>query len=359
MWRGLKRAPRQPPRLVFAYRYGIAGGVSTQLVNRFQAFSDAFDVHVLFTEDLGMVASFPQGRAQATPTPAARVQALRRLRPDILAVVDDPDYVQAWREAGRPGRCVLEVHSTYTSGLAYLDHPETLAGVDRIICVSDYLHDMLVRRGVDCIAPIHVVPNCLDERWTAPATAAPTPGPRVVWVGKVDGHKRWRSAAEIMARATRAARAIGLDARPLLVGGHSTNGTELRALTVRLADSPELALASWWPRVDYDLMPQMYSAVGAGGGVLVSASADESFGMAVAEALVRGCPVVAPRVGALPALLPEEALYDPRDLADGAARATRAMLDRDVRARMLGTAEEVRALTDPATALAAYRRALG
>jgi len=353
------RAPWRRPRLVFAYRYGIAGGVSTQLLNRFAAFAGAFDIHVLFSEDMGMVTAFPTGRAEATPSREARTAAIRRLEPDIFVSIDDPEFLRAWRAAGRPGRCVLEVHTTYASGLAYLDTPAALEGVDLIVTVSDYMRRLLADRGLGKqVAPIRVVPNCLDERWRVPDPSTPTPGPRLLWVGKVDAHKRWRSATEIIARSTRELRAAGSDARPVLIGGHSTSSAELRGLTARLRDSPELALAAWWPKVDYELMPSVFSSVAAGGGVVVSASADESFGMSVAEALVCNCPVIAPRVGGLPELLPAEALYEPGDLADGAARATRAVVDPDYRARLLSTVEQVRSATDPRAAYAAYRKAL-
>jgi glycosyltransferase involved in cell wall biosynthesis len=354
----VSRWPWRRPRLVFAYGQGIAGGVSTQLVNRYAEFSSAFDVSVLFTHDLGMGAAFPAGRARVTPDDETRAQAIRELHPDIFAVIDDPDYLRAWRAAGRPGRCVVEVHTTYPAALTYLDDPELLDGVDRIICVSDYVRGLLLERGVQRLAPIHVVPNCLDDMWRAELAVPPTEGPAILWVGRVNGHKRWRSAVEVLAEGTRRVRAAGRDARPVLIGGHTTSATELRGLTSRLGDSPELELATWWPRVDYPLMPGVLSAVAGGGGVLVSATRDESFGMAIAEALLRGCPVVAPRVGALPELLPDVALYPPGDLLAAADQVARAVLDPGLRAELLSTVDAVRELTRPATALAAYRAAL-
>ncbi len=62
---------------------------------------------------------------------------------------------------------------------------------------------------------------------------------------------------------------------------------------------------------------------GRGGGARAVALADETFGLAAAEAMAAGLPVVASRVGALPELLGGDALVppgDPRALAEAIGR---------------------------------------
>jgi glycosyltransferase involved in cell wall biosynthesis len=77
---------------------------------------------------------------------------------------------------------------------------------------------------------------------------------------------------------------------------------------------------------------------------LVPSRSAESFGLAAAEALVAGLPVVGSRVGALPELLGEEALVPPGDAGAMASAITRLAGDRETAGRGL---ERVRALCAP------------
>jgi glycosyltransferase involved in cell wall biosynthesis len=77
---------------------------------------------------------------------------------------------------------------------------------------------------------------------------------------------------------------------------------------------------------------------------LVPSRSAESFGLAAAEALAAGLPVVGSRVGALPELLGEEALVPPGDVGALASAITRLAGDREAAGRGL---ERVRALCAP------------
>jgi glycosyltransferase involved in cell wall biosynthesis len=77
---------------------------------------------------------------------------------------------------------------------------------------------------------------------------------------------------------------------------------------------------------------------------LVPSRSAESFGLAAAEALAAGLPVVGSRVGALPELLGEEALVPPGDAGALASAITRLAGDRGAAGRGL---ERVRALCAP------------
>ncbi|MBX6752317.1 MAG: glycosyltransferase family 4 protein, partial [Micromonosporaceae bacterium] len=340
------------PRIAFCYRYGLLGGVSAQLLNRYPYLSREYDVTILYESDYGMATRFPAGVARVTPTEASIVAALREIKPDITVVIDSPIFLDAWRNAGAPGRLVLEVHTT-TANLTYLHHRDQLEGVAHIVTVSSYMEKLLGMYGLAGLAPITVVPNCLDDRWRQPAPAEQLDGAPVLWVGKLDGHKRWRRALDIMDDL--ASTVSDVRVLPIVVGGLTANNTEVEALTTRLASSPGLANAVWLPRVEYDRMPALYTSAGLSGGVHLCTTSNESFGMAVAESLVCGCPVVAPAVGALPELLPSAALYRPGDWAEAREKARRALSDTAYREELLSTADRVRELTTPKRVLDAYR----
>jgi glycosyltransferase involved in cell wall biosynthesis len=339
------------PRIVFCYRYGLLGGVSAQLLNRFPYLSREFDVAVVYEQDHGMASRFPAGVATVAPSGESQRAAISDARPDITVVIDSPGFFDAWRAAGSPGRLVLEVHTT-TANLGYLRRRDELAGVSHIVTVSSYMEELLVRYRLHDLAPITVVPNCLDERWREPVSPPLLDAKPVIWVGKLDGHKRWRTAVDLIDLLSET---CDLSVMPVLVGGLTSPESEVQALTARLARSTGLSRGVWWPRVEYDRMPALYSAVGFNGGVHLCTSVNESFGMAVAESVVRGCPVVAPAVGALPELLPSAALFEPGEWKSARDKAHRAMVDMAFRDELLSSADDVRQLTSPERVLDAYR----
>ncbi|WP_203972291.1 glycosyltransferase family 4 protein [Planotetraspora silvatica] len=339
------------PRIVFCYRYGLLGGVSAQLLNRYPYLSREFDVRIVYERDHGMVSRFPAGVASEARTPEAMETALRDARADITVVMDSPRFIDAWRAVGAPGKLVLEVHTT-TANLVYLKHRDQFDGLSHIVTVSSYMERLLGEYGLSGLAPITIVPNCLDDRWRVPSSPVPLDGKPVVWVGKLDGHKRWRTAVDLVDQLSEAPDVTLL---PIFVGGLTSPERELHAITTRLAGSKGLAHAVWWPKVEYDLMPSLYTSVGFNGGVHLSTTVNESFGMAVAESVIRGCPVVAPAVGALPELLPEAALYEPGDWKSAREKAHRAMVDPSFREELLSSADHLRTLTDPERAADIYR----
>lgn len=82
----------------------------------------------------------------------------------------------------------------------------------------------------------------------------------------------------------------------------------------------------------------------AGADLFVLATLQETYGMAVAEALARGLPVVSTTTGAIPALVGEDAgLLVPTGNAEALAEAlTRVIADADLRARLTAGAQRVR-----------------
>ena len=342
------------PKIMFCYRYGLLGGISAQLLNRFPYLSRHYDIAIVFEQDRGMVSRFPAGVAQVAPTPGDRVAAIRHAAPDVTVVIDSPGFIEAWRDAGSPGRLVLEVHTT-TSNVTYLRRRDLFTEVAHFVTVSSYMEQMLRRADLQSVAPITVVPNCLDDRWRQSHAPLDLDGSPIVWVGKLDAHKRWRTATDLIDQLAdpRDPRVI-----PIIIGGLTAPESEVNALSTKLATSTGLANAVWWPWVEYDRMPSVYAAVGHNDGVHLCTTVNESFGMAVAESLLQGCPVIAPAVGALPELLPAEALFQPGDWADARVKARRALTDADYRVQLQSTVGVVRELTAPETMVTQFQQVI-
>jgi glycosyltransferase involved in cell wall biosynthesis len=343
---------RQRRRVVFAYRYGLLGGVSAQLLNRYPWFSSEFDVHILYEHDHGMTRRFPPGVAEVAAEPEAMEAALRRHDPDVLFVIDSPAFIEAWTRTGRPGKLVVEVHTT-TANRGYLAELDDSHGIAAFVTVSDYMRERLTVAGMFRLAPIFVVPNCLDSRWFQRPESSQLERQCLMWVGKIDSHKRWRAATDVIDEVL-AGSVDGVDS--LFVGGYTAPAGSISDFLRRLHSSPFLRRSTWWPYVAYERMPAIYGAVGSSGGGLLMTTRDESFGMAAAEAVLMGCPVIAPRVGALPEILPEESLYDPGDWQEVSEKGRRLLADPVWRETLAtATRSKVMEIVHPKNALASFR----
>jgi len=342
------------PRVVFAYRYAILGGVSVQLMNRHALLAEHFDVRYLFEEDHGMVAELPSGSAEVAASADSRVSALRSLDPDILVVIDSPSIFRAWAESGCNGRVVAEVHTT-TANLSWVDSVNAAVEIDSVLTPSEYMRDRLVGSQLAKRASVQVIPNCLAPAWFAEPVSIDVGVRPLAWVGKLDGHKRFRLAIDI---ADRVVGRVGNGVVPVFIGGYTAREVQARSLLDAVGSRATLQEARWWPWVDHRRMPGVLASVATSGGGMLSTTMNESFGMSVAEALVVGCPVVAPRVGALPELLPEEALYAADDAGAAVEIVSQMYSDKGFRSYLIESAGTVRERVRPEHAVGALVAAL-
>ncbi len=155
------------PKVLFAYRFGVLGGVATQLINRYAAFSSRYDVRVLFEQDDGVTGHFPPGSAVALADAAERVEYLRETAPDLIVIIDAPSIIKDWQQAGRGGAAVVEVHTT-TANFAYLSRLDVDAGISGIVTVSEYMAGLVRETAIGSNVPVRIVSNCLDDRWFQP-----------------------------------------------------------------------------------------------------------------------------------------------------------------------------------------------
>jgi glycosyltransferase involved in cell wall biosynthesis len=180
---------------------------------------------------------------------------------------------------------------------------------ERVICVSNFTRDdVCARYGVDRDRT-RVVPN-------APAlpagSAMPPAGRYLLYAGDLRPKKNLLR----MVRAWRRLRGEGLEQRLVLAGRDFGVGAELRAA----AGTEPLEMPGFVDDNGLDALMR-------GADALVHPSLYEGFGMAVVEAMVRGCPTILARATALPETGGDAAAYfEPRD-EDDIARAIRGVVD--------------------------------
>lgn len=279
-------------KVLYAYRYGIVGGVSTQLLLRQEALiKKGMGCQLFFSQDNGLrqVLTHRQGiHFGADITLKALV---RRERFDAVVVIDSPELLAyATGPMWRRNPVYLDVHTTTSNGLAYLQDVDIskLAG----IMVPTRYSAALVSKCIGGKFP-DVVPNILNTEvfWAAKKTPCPAQvvEREFIWVGKLDNHKNWRLALVY----SRMLHDLLGPVKLHVVGGFTAPDDRAESffqLAYRLGISDRL---NWVDRIENTRLADLYRRCAASGGAMLVTSRDESFGMAAAEALLCGCPLIA------------------------------------------------------------------
>jgi glycosyltransferase involved in cell wall biosynthesis len=211
--------------------------------------------------------------------------------------------------------------------------------------------------------PVRVVPNPLREEFVAapPPFPAPPPRPVIAWIGRLDDHKNWRGFVEIAGLLGR--RGAGHEAwiigKPIEADGPAR-------LLEAAREEKVLRRLRWFGALPYGRIPTFLDAVRESGGVVVSTSRGESFGLTIAEAMARRCAVAAPDHSAFPEFVEPGktgSLFTPGSATSAADRIQELLADAGLRAALGGRAREsvlARFAPEPALAvLAAELRRLG
>ncbi|UYG06027.1 glycosyltransferase family 4 protein [Halomonas sp. M4R1S46] len=281
-------------KVLYAYRYGIIGGVSTQLLLRQRALeTTGHEACLFFSQDNGLGQVLNNQSQVMFGSQLSFQKLVRRGRFDAVVVIDSPELLAA--ASGplfRKNPVYLDVHTTTDAGLSYLLDLDAkyLAGV----MVPTSYSARLVRERLGEPADIQVVPNILNTEVFHPDVEGNQLGGRpaareFVWVGKLDDHKNWRLA---LVYAGMLKDLLG-NIRLHVVGGYTAppkRAEEFFDLAFRLGVSDSV---SWLDRVENTTLAGLYKRCAVSGGAMLVTSRDESFGMAAAESLLCGCPLIA------------------------------------------------------------------
>lgn len=198
---------------------------------------------------------------------------------------------------------------------------------DVVVGCSRWMAMHLKRYGVKALH----VHNAIDyERFSSAASKSrERDAPIIISVARFERVKGLdtlvRAAAEVVKSRS--------DAKFILIGGGSLRD-DLEALATRLGIGKHIELLDYSPEVDKIL---------ASSTIAVLPSIYEPFGMAAAEALAAGKPVIASRIGGLREIVIDGVngfLFTPGDHRELADKILRLLEDRDLRLRMAETARE-------------------
>jgi glycosyltransferase involved in cell wall biosynthesis len=280
-------------KFLYAYRYGIVGGVSTQLLLRQRAMcQQGHQCDLFFSQDNGLAGVLSGRQGVYFGADHSYRSLVRQGAYDHVVVIDTPELLsQSFPAWWQPSRQVwLDVHTTTTNGLAYLNHLDArrLAGV----MVPTHYSASLVAKRLPGITP-HVLPNVLDLE-AFPLSSehehedAAVGVRHFIWVGKLDAHKNWRLA---LIYAHMLKELFG-SVQFTMVGGYTASTETGEALFALAGKLGLLDTLRWIDRIDNQALAALYRQCGDSGGAMLVTSRDESFGMAAAEALMCGCPLI-------------------------------------------------------------------
>lgn len=199
--------------------------------------------------------------------------------------------------------------------------PRAARSAERVICVSRFTADDVIRRyGVD-EAKVRVIPNAPS----LPVGSAPVPEgtPYLLAIGDLRQKKNLRRLVEAHAEL----RAGGLEHELILAGLDIGEGSALM-------QRPGVRLTGYISDAELDALLR-------GADALVHPSLYEGYGLVIPEAMVRGVPVVLSRATALPETGGDAAEYfDPEDTRDMAAAIARVVGDRERHADLVRRGHE-------------------
>ena len=319
-------------RALFVYRYCTMGGVETGLRFRIQTLPNhGIEAHALFLRDYGGRPAFAEldDCVFFHPSEAEFSELVRTHNYDLISVIDSFEVFDWLERMEFSGRVLVELRSTYEHTLVQLTQ---LSGrrLDAILVPSRFQAGNIQKylpKNVRTDVPVHVVPNFVDPlQFRNISSVCQNANKIVCWIGRIDPLKNWR---EFLAIAEQLSTRDDIEF--WMIGGAGSDKEHCDTFRKEVGSSRIATRLRWWPLVANAHMPVLYSLVARSGGVIALTTKCESFGFAALEAMACRCPLVAPRVGALPEIVQHEMngmLYDLGNVRQATALVAR-ILDED------------------------------
>jgi glycosyltransferase involved in cell wall biosynthesis len=343
-------------RVLFVYKYLTLGGVEAVLRARLDGLAaSGIEAHAWFFHDYGGRSIFRgrEDRLHVGPVEEC-LRFARRERFDLLSSIDSEEVLPGFAGSPERPRLVMECHSAYLANIEYL---RGLAAYrPAAVFTPSEGQARLVRERVGGEIPVRVVPNPLRREFVEepPPFPAPPPHPAIAWIGRLDDHKNWRGFLEIAGLLGRR----GVEHEAWIIGKPVEADGPARLLAAA-REEKALRRLRWFGALPYGRIPTFLDAVRDSGGVVVSTSRGESFGLTIAEAMARRCAVAAPRHSAFPEFVEPGrtgALFTPGDANSAADRIQELIANAALRADLGGRAREsvlARYAPEPALAVLA------
>ena len=317
--------------VLFVYKYLTLGGVEAVLRTRLDGLSDfGINAHAWFL-------SYVDGQSILDPAdPRVWIGDVEHFRAHLqengYSLVSSIDTEEIFPVMiGQPSevKFIVEAHSPYRGNLEYLRHSGDVP-IAALLVPSKFQREF-IRPYLASPIPTHVVPNPLLAQFTSDLSEfSPRPErPILAWIGRLDDLKNWKDFFRLAEKlcVLHGNLQIWIAGRAL----SRTTGRELYQAAKKLRLLPRLR---WFMNLPYSRVPGFLDAVRCSGGIVVSTSKGESFGMTIAEAMARGCAVVVPSYGPFPEFVEDGVsgcFYKAGSVIDGVEKANTLISDSRLR----------------------------
>jgi glycosyltransferase involved in cell wall biosynthesis len=288
-------------KILYIYKYAILGGVTTQLVNRLSYLNNKIECHVLYIQEHGGTRAFADRTNIVVQSDSTKIAAyIDEHRFDFVMCIDTMEAYDALRMAIHKPIVITEVHTT-TTNLDHLYELQKKMPMDAFITPSNYLREKILKHyGYEGKRECYVVENCLDTTTFHTNYLVKNHPKKIVgWIGKLDEHKNWKKLVRIAQNVTMQVEDIEF----WVIGGYTAPEHVVKEFIEMQDQYNLLDSIKWYPYLSYSKMPRLYNKIALSGGCTLSTSKNESFGMTAVEAMACKCPLVMPKVGALPEVL--------------------------------------------------------
>ncbi|HEX3554163.1 MAG TPA: glycosyltransferase family 4 protein [Thermoanaerobaculia bacterium] len=281
-------------RVLFVYSYLTLGGVEAVLRARLDGLAaHGIEAHAWFFHDFGGRSIFSGLEDRVRVGDAAACLVFARDF-DLVSTIDTAEVLAGYEAPALPllPPLIVECHSAYLDNIEYLRRLPRLRPA-AVFTPSPH-HARLVAERVGEGVDVRVVPNPVRRELAAEPAPFPAPPRRPVlaWVGRLDEHKNWKGFVEIAG--TLAQRGVVAEA---WIAGRPVEPERSAELLARAREAGILHRLRWFRGLPHERIPAFFDAVRDSGGVAVTTSRGESFGMTVVEAMARRCAVLVPDSG--------------------------------------------------------------
>jgi len=309
-------------KVLFVYKFLTLGGVEAVLRTRLDGLGDfGVEAHAWFL-------SYVDGGSILDPTdPRVWIGDIEQFRKhlhqgayNLVSSIDTEEIFPVILDQKSEVKFVVEAHSPYRENLEYLRHAGAIP-IAALLVPSKFQREF-VRPYLAKPIPIHIAPNPLRDQFTSDLLEfSPRPEPPILaWIGRLDDLKNWKDFFRLAGELTEL-----YDELQVWVAGRAVSRWTGRELYQVAKRHSLLARLRWFMNLPYSRVPAFLDAVRCSGGVVVSTSKGESFGMTVAEAMARACAVVVPAYGPFPEFVIDGmsgCLYKPGSVAEAVKKAS-------------------------------------
>lgn len=277
--------------ILFIYKFLTVGGVETVLKNRIEGLRTfGIDAKVWFLQYIdGKKILDPNAPDVYTGDEILLGKHLKKNSYDVICTIDTEEAFPILLEHQGTSLLILESHSPYYENLEYLRFLGDLR-FDAVFVPSEH-QKQIVSSFMGGYEDIAVVPNPLSEAFDkeiSNMSVVPSK-PVVAWIGRLDYLKNWKEFLLLVSFLNQ----DKVNFETWLVG-RSTQRKVTENLYRYARKVGVLKNLRWYNNVSYNVIPSMLDMVRSSGGLVVSTSRGESFGMTVVEAMARACAVIAP-----------------------------------------------------------------